>query len=208
MSRGKRRSEAHVRLYRHELESPAYQSLSPEARALLIEFRALYGGRENRVYMSIRVMRKRLNNIGQVRAERARDELIDRGFIRMTTQGSFSRKCRHATEYALTHEPLENKDGAIAPKDFMRWRQKNTVSIASTDGTDSEYQSHNSDRGKHRHGSDNEYRQSLHGHIHGTDSEYTDRLPRGTEFIGVAIAADSNVQFKPIIAALPTSQPE
>ncbi len=78
-------------------------------------------------------MRRWLNGIGQVKAERARDELLDRGFIRQKTKGSFSRKSRHATEYVLTNEPIDNGMGATAPKDFMRWRsQKNTVLMTST----------------------------------------------------------------------------
>ncbi len=32
----------HVRLYAWELDCPAYRTLSPEARALLVELRALY----------------------------------------------------------------------------------------------------------------------------------------------------------------------
>lgn len=33
------RSEAHVRVYGHELTAPAYRSVRADARALLIEFR-------------------------------------------------------------------------------------------------------------------------------------------------------------------------
>lgn len=129
----KARYQPHVRLYRHELECEAYRSLSPDARALLVEFRALYDGRENRVYMSVREIRRRLGNVGQKRAENARDELLEHGFIRLLQPGSFSRKARHAPEYALTNEPLSNRDGATAPKDFMSWTQKNTVLKTNTE---------------------------------------------------------------------------
>lgn len=43
MSRRKRKgpaTEAHVRLYAHETRSPAWQTLEPDARALLVELRA------------------------------------------------------------------------------------------------------------------------------------------------------------------------
>ena len=180
MSRRKRGGEAHVRLYRHEHESPAYQSLSPEVRALLVEFRALYDGRENRVHMSVREIRRRLNGIGQVKAERARDELLDRGFIRLLTPGKFTRKDRHAAEYALTHEPLDNGMGATAPKDFMRWEpQKNTVRMTSTVGTDDEYREPGNPPEKPAHGTDDEYREGPNAHGHGTDDEYTDRVTTG-----------------------------
>lgn len=119
MPRG-RRGEAHVRLYRHELESPAYRSLDPVSRALLVELRALYDGGANRIYMSIREAMHRLG-VGRKRAELALAELLDRGFIRIIEKGGFNRKARHATVYVLTNEPLEDRDGATAPKDFMRW---------------------------------------------------------------------------------------
>lgn len=173
----RRKSEAHVRLYRHELNSEAYRSLSPDARALLIEFRALYTGRGNRVHMSVREMMRRLG-AGQRRVLHAREELLDRGFIRMLAKGSFSRKVRHATEYALTNEPLEDKDGATAPKDFMTWQpQKNTVCILNTDGMQGEYRD-DAENGKNTlHGMHSEYRQREKPPAVGMHSEYTDRLP-------------------------------
>ncbi|WP_254276862.1 hypothetical protein [Halomonas sp. 3H] len=116
-----RRAEAHVRLYRHELESPAYRSLGPASRALLVEFRALFDGGSNRIHMSIREAMSRLG-VGRKLAEQALAELLDRGFICIIEKGGFNRKTRHATVYALTNEPLDNRDGATATKDFMRWR--------------------------------------------------------------------------------------
>lgn len=176
MGRRKQRHEPHVRLYQHELRCEAYRSLSCEARALLVEFRALYNGTENRVHMSIREIRRRLNGIGQLKAERARDELIDRGFIRLMRQGSFSRKRPHASVYALTNYELREGD-LRAPKDFMRWPQKNTVLIPSTAGIDSEYRGDKPNGKKHPRGTDSEYRRGHTKHPHGTDSEYTDKLP-------------------------------
>ena len=134
------RDQAHVRLYKHELDSAAYRSLTPDARALLIEFRSLYAGRENRVFMSLREAMHRLG-VGRRRAEQARDDLLDRGFIRLLTPGSFTQKTRHAPEYALLHEPL---DGARIPeKPFMSWKpngsQKSAVYTANTDGAHSEH---------------------------------------------------------------------
>ncbi|MES1947427.1 hypothetical protein C84B14_08762 [Salinisphaera sp. C84B14] len=176
VARRKTKHEAHVRLYRHELESEAYRTLSTDGRALLVEFRALYNGRDNRIPMSVREMRRRLN-VGQVVAERARDELLERGFIRQLKLGSFSRKARHATEYALTHEPLDNGMGSVAPKDFMRWRQKNTVRMTDTDGTDDQYRGSGPKALKAAHGTDDQYREPSNDDSHGTDDQYTDKLP-------------------------------
>lgn len=120
--RGRPRHEPHVRLYRHEIESPAFHSLSGDSVKLLVVARSLYAGRENRIFLSLRDIQCRLG-IGRRRAEKARDELIDRGFIRILKRGGFSRRLAHATEYALTNEPLDpDRDGATAPKDYMRWR--------------------------------------------------------------------------------------
>ncbi|EHQ52907.1 hypothetical protein ECTPHS_09453 [Ectothiorhodospira sp. PHS-1] len=113
--------EAHVRLYRHELNSPAWQTLSMEARVLLVEMRSLFSGRENRVHMSIREIQHRLG-IGRFKAVKARDELLDRGWIRVIEKGTFARKTKAATVFALENEPIHDCDGATAPKTFLRWR--------------------------------------------------------------------------------------
>lgn len=177
-----RKSESHVRLYKHELESEAYRSLSPTARALLVEFRALHAGRrDNRVPMSVREMMRRLN-VSQRPAERARDELLDRGFIRMLTKGNFTRKVLHASEYCLTHVPLEDKDGATAPKDFMRWRQKNTVAESTTGGSGRRYREPAKNGQKHPHGSGIDYREGQKRPPTGSGIDYTDKLPRSRDF--------------------------
>lgn len=171
-----KRQESHVRLYRHELNSAAYRSLSPDARALLIEFRALYGGDENRIFMSVREIMRRLN-VSQKPAERARDQLLDRGFVRVLAFGSFKRKRRHATEYVLTNEPLETTPGVTAPKDFMRWRQKNTVADSTTDGSGIDYRDKPRKGKNPPHGSGIDYREGQNSGTHGSAIRYTDKLP-------------------------------
>lgn len=117
--------EPHVRLYAHEMRVPAWQTLDPDARALLIEMRALYTGQDNRVFMSVREVMQRLN-IGQRKAQRALDALVQRGWIMIIEKGTFYRKVKHATVYALGNEPLEDRDGATAPKGYMRWNPDET----------------------------------------------------------------------------------
>ncbi|MFT4046954.1 MAG: hypothetical protein QM661_09690 [Solimonas sp.] len=135
--------ESHVRLYRYELQCPAYRALSTDARALLVEFRALYSGGENRLFMSVREMMERLGIGNHHRVRMARDELIKLGWLRELSPGSFNLKARHATEYALTNEPLTGAPGSVPPKDFMRWQppemtasRKNTVVTSTTHGGD------------------------------------------------------------------------
>lgn len=174
MSRRKPRYEAHVRLYQHELQSEAYRSLSPDARAMLVEFRALYDGRENRVHMSVREAMRRID-VGQRRAQQARDELMDRGWIRLLTPGTFTRKARHATEYALTNEPIGS---GAAPKDFMRWRpQKNTVAVTTTDGSCDGYRGRAKEAKKTAHGSCDDYRQEQKPPAVGSCPDCTDKVP-------------------------------
>ena len=137
-SRGKgRRDEKHVRLYKHEWECPAYQSLKSDSKVLLFEMRSLYEGQENRIHMSVREVMRRLG-VGQRRAESALAELINTGFLRLIQRGEFRRKIRHASVYALENVPIEDKDGAVAPKSYMSWRppeEKNTVVNSATVGS-------------------------------------------------------------------------
>jgi hypothetical protein len=113
----------HVRLYRYELESAAYRSLSLGARALLVELRALFNGSNNgSLFMSVREAAKRLNSSKSFAADRFQ-ELHDKGFIRPKTRGAFNVKCLvgegRATIWILTEHPFAN---ALPTKDFMRWR--------------------------------------------------------------------------------------
>lgn len=155
--RGKRKAEQHVRMYRHELTCPAWQTMDPDARSLLVEMRALYDGKENRVHMSIRQAMQRLN-IGQRRAQAAINTLLERGWIRVMERGAFSRKVRHATVYALENEPIN--EGEIPPRSFMRWHpeQKITVAEMTTDGSRSDYRDPPQHPKKHSDGSRSDYR--------------------------------------------------
>lgn len=152
--------EAHVRIYGHELRTPAWQTMSPDAKALLVEMRALYNGRENRIHMSVREAMRRLG-IGQRRAQKALEALLERGWVRVVERGAFTRKTRHASVYALEHEPLENRDGATAPKTFMKWTpQKNTVAATTTDGSCHDYRHPGERPKKGSNGSRHDYRKA------------------------------------------------
>ena len=60
--------------------------------------------------------------IGQRRVEAARDALLERGWITIAEPGSFTRKVRHATVYALENEAPSNGAGSVPSKAYMRWR--------------------------------------------------------------------------------------
>ncbi|WP_018174024.1 hypothetical protein [Thioalkalivibrio sp. ALJ9] len=125
MAQNKKRGEAHARVYGWEQRTPAWQALRPEAKALLIEMRLLYSPSDgNRIFLSFREMMRRLN-VGRKVTTRARAQLLELGWIREVEPGSFTRKTRHATVYALENEPIHDGDGATAPKSYMRWAPKN-----------------------------------------------------------------------------------
>jgi hypothetical protein len=176
-----KRDHQHVRIYAWEMESEAWRTLSCYGRALIIEMRALYTGRENRVYMSLRQIMERLG-IGRKAAEMARNEVLERGWIRLIEQASFDRKVRHAPVYALTNEPLDDRDGGVAPKDYMTWStppQKNTVYLGSTDGVPREHRGPKNPPQNHPHGVPREHRGHQKSTSLGVPREHTDKLPGG-----------------------------
>lgn len=185
MSRRARKAEAHVRFYRHELESAAFRSLTPDARALLIELRALFGGHDNQVFMSRGSIEQRLG-VGRWRAERARDELLDRGFIRLHEKASFDRKVRHAPTYILTNEPINpNQDGAVAPKDFMRWKpaeRKSTRLVTNPDAVGDQPRAPKKSTRTPLHGAGDQPREALLERGIGAGDQPTDMLPGGARF--------------------------
>ena len=174
----KRTTSKYVRIYAWEMNTPAWRSLSTDARSLLIELRALYSGRENRVYLSVRDMMSKLN-IGQRRASRARDELIARGFIKLLHRGDFKRKQRHASEFALLNDPVEGDAQITPPLDYMKWgrEKKSSVAMATTDSSCSDYRSREEGGKKPGHGSRNDYRGATNALNVGSRSDYTVSLP-------------------------------
>ena len=127
---GRNKTGRFVKLEHHLLNSPAYRSLCCYARSLLVELYALYNGSNNgTLYMSVRQAQQRLGDVGRKAAEKAFNELQDRGFITVVQKGSFTCKVQLATTWRLTEHDCE---GRHATKDFMRWTPpaaagKNTV---------------------------------------------------------------------------------
>ena len=127
--RNKRIDAPHVRLYRWMLDSPAYLSLSCQARAVLLEIARGYNGTNNgRLGLSIRRAAERCN-IARGTAARALVELQERGFIECMAKGAFSRKAPHASEWRLTWWSC-NVTGELPSKRFMSWgrEKQNAVS--------------------------------------------------------------------------------
>lgn len=115
--------ESHVRLYGWELKSPAYRALSIGGRALLIELKALYNGRNNgELFLSVRDAAGRLGVSKNYAWDRFW-ELRRLGFIRPHRVGAFNLKSEarrgEATSWVLTEFAL---GPALPTKDFMHWR--------------------------------------------------------------------------------------
>ncbi len=133
----------YVQLPHYMLNSPAWKSLSPVARAVYVDISKRYFGSNNgRVGYSVRCAVKEFD-IGVATSKRAIDALQDRGFIVPVKKGAFSYKVRHATEWRLTQFPTDHPT-ELATKDFMAWtpdknktrypQRNRTVSVAEPIG--------------------------------------------------------------------------
>lgn len=115
------KGEAHVRIYWYEEQCPAWTTMPPDPRALLVALRGLYRPSQgNVVFLSVREAMARLN-IGQRRVQRAFADLLERGWIKVETPGGFQQKTRHATSYRLENE-ASCAPGAVVRKGYLSWK--------------------------------------------------------------------------------------
>lgn len=129
------RSRHWVMLEHYLLASPAWRSLSTNAKALYVDLKRLYNGMNNgELAMSSRDAGDLLNASHHTGA-RALTELQEHGFIAITAKSNFTRKVKLATLYRLT-ELRDDRPGHEAPptKEFMKWgvparRKKSEVSL-------------------------------------------------------------------------------
>jgi hypothetical protein len=85
------------------IKSPAWRNLSGTAIRVLLELHCtFYGSNNGDLWLSLDQAKERLR-IGKTTAGRAFDELIEKGFLKVTKRGNFIR--RNATTYALTFKP-------------------------------------------------------------------------------------------------------
>ncbi len=129
-SKGRSKGGHFVMLSHFLLNSPAYLSLTPAARAVYVEIARLFNGRNNGyLALSVRDAAERCR-INKDTAAKALVSLQEAGFIECAAQGAFSYKVRHASEWRLTTVRCD-KTGALPSKAFMRWSgaapAKNTV---------------------------------------------------------------------------------
>lgn len=115
--RGLSRGDRFVRLEFYLLNSPAWLTLSPPAKALYVEVCKRYNGVNNGT-ISYSVREAEAIGLSRSAAGRAFDELQERGFLRVARESSFTLKTKEARLWRLTAFPAFGND---ATKDFMRW---------------------------------------------------------------------------------------
>lgn len=111
-----------IALEKYMLASPAWTSLSPNARCAFIELLSKYNGRNNgRIGLSGRSLAEHLH-ISRATAARALNELTDRGFIEVARKCGFNQKSGvgRATEWRVTLYVCDTT-GARPSKKFMHW---------------------------------------------------------------------------------------
>ncbi len=138
MARGRHRtgspSNKFVKLTLHLMKSQACLSLSGYSFKLLAFMMLKYNGSNNgEIPFSVREASKLLNCADNTSQNTFR-ELERKGFILVVKKGTFNRKNRHATEWALTEYSIGDK----APtKNYRQWVRSEEQSTASPVDTDS-----------------------------------------------------------------------
>lgn len=133
MRSGAGSGDAHdVQLPHFMLRSEAWRSLTPQVVAAYVLLASRYDGTNNgRIPLSVREV-ARLCHVAPNTAMRALKDLESKGFIVRVTEGGFSRKVRHATEWGLTQWPM--KEGEPATDAFARWRSTNVDALGRSAG--------------------------------------------------------------------------
>ena len=110
-------AERFVLLTHYMLKSRAWRTLSPNAKALLIDVWQRHNGINNG---DINYAVREAEDIGlsKDQASRAFTELIQRGFLKVARNSAFTLKTKEARTWTLTGEELA---GRAATKDFMHW---------------------------------------------------------------------------------------
>lgn len=121
--RSKRQLRDFIALERYLLDSPAWRSLSLNARCAFLELLSIYNGRNNgRIALSARSLADRLP-ISRATATRALNELEAKGFIEAVRKCAFNVKSgqARATEWRLTIHFCDVTNESPSRK-FIHWQ--------------------------------------------------------------------------------------
>lgn len=114
--------EKFLAIYRHMYRTPAWQALKPNDRALYLALLTRYDGLNNgKIALSQRDAAKDMNVAKRQTAAASFAELEEKGFICQTVASGFNRKDRATAEYLLTAY-RDDRSGASATKEYMKWR--------------------------------------------------------------------------------------
>ena len=119
---GRSKVEPYVRLPHWLLDCPAFLSLRPLPRALLLLLARRFNGRNNgRIGLGEREAARDLSMSDRAAVRRGFIELQERGFITCAREAGFAMKVgdRRAKEWTLAWLPVGD---VSASKAFMRWR--------------------------------------------------------------------------------------
>ena len=106
----------YIQLYYYILNCPAYRSLSHPARSLLIDIAKQYNGNNNGDLCTTMSILKPLGWRSHDVVDRAKAELLERGFIQETRKG---KRPNIASLYAITWQPLNPMDKLeVSPNDY------------------------------------------------------------------------------------------
>lgn len=122
-SRLRKDTRKHVRIFRRQMQSPAWKQLSGSAVKTLLAIADLENGQNNgEIYFSDRHGAE-MTGLSRNTVRRSIDELLELGFIYRTEQGSFGRKVRHAAIYGITWQAGPAGTPWKAPShDYDNWK--------------------------------------------------------------------------------------
>lgn len=120
----------YINIYHALLNTPAWEQMTPLGKAAFIECMRFFNGSNNgRIAISSRSLADKLG-VGKSTAARAIEELLSRGFLRLSKASDFSKK-RLASEYRFTHLVC-NKTGSLPSKEFMTYGKSSVQTTKST----------------------------------------------------------------------------
>ena len=120
--KAKGRSKSKFVMVRHDImSSPAWLSLSPYARSVWLVLMKRYNSYNNgEIPLSVREASIE-GGMSEGRAKKSFDELIEKGFIKITMNSSFTIKIKKSRRWAITHESLDKKPPS---NEWRKWKPK------------------------------------------------------------------------------------
>lgn len=109
--------------------------MSPTAKAVLLDVWERHNGRNNGE-ISYSVREAEAIGVSRSAAARAFNELLQRGFLKVGRNSSFTLKTKEARTWELTAEPTGQEAGVKASRDYMTWspQNQNTVPERASNG--------------------------------------------------------------------------